>query len=210
VPISKSRALMMSPSVVTVVVGSSGEETLVREPLSTARRCQTRSRQRQGKAWLTTLPPEPPCRAQADDLALSTQKGLGDARSGTGALSCTVLSCAAWSRSLCTHQSVLMRPILLAENSVNQTLSPRPDAMPKGALEAVGTGNSVMAPLVVMRSILFPPRSVNQRLPSGPSVMPRGAQLNNGGVGQVVGSGYQSLSQGALGREGHSCCTEEA
>src|SRR5439155_905810 len=44
-----------------------------------------------------------------------------------------------------------------------------------GALEAVGTRNSVMAPAGVIRPILLPESSVNQRLPSGPAVMLSGA-----------------------------------
>src|SRR3989442_11703817 len=69
-----------------------------------------------------------------------------------------------------------MRPMLFPLPSVNQTLLPRPDAMPRGVLEAVGSGNSVMTPLVVMRPILFPLCSANQRLPSGPAVIKAGPQ----------------------------------
>src|SRR5436305_1002949 len=81
----------------------------------------------------------------------------------------------------------LTRPILFAEFSVNQRLPWGPAVMSKGTLELVGTGNSVMVPLVVIRPILFPAGlvcSVNQRLPSGPAVMPPGKQVSPQFVGR--------------------------
>src|SRR5919198_6541699 len=46
--------------------------------------------------------------------------------------------------------------------------------MPRGALLAVGIGNSVTVPAGVMRPILLALASVNQRLPSGPGVIQKG------------------------------------
>ena len=57
----------------------------------------------------------------------------------------------------------------------------------KGALPAVGTVNSVMAPAVVMRPILFFPFSVNHRCPSGPAAMPCGLAPGVG-IGNPVNS----------------------
>src|SRR5207302_1883285 len=42
--------------------------------------------------------------------------------------------------------------------------------MPSGALFALGSVYSVIAPEVVIRPTLLPPASVNQRFPSGPPV----------------------------------------
>src|SRR5207253_351677 len=64
---------------------------------------------------------------------------------------------------------VVMRPILLAENSVNHSLPSGPGATPHG-LEEVG--NSVTAPERVMRPRA--PFSVNQTLPSGPGAISNG------------------------------------
>jgi len=75
-----------------------------------------------------------------------------------------------------TVPDVVVRPILLVLNSVNQSAPSEPTAMSNGQLLAVGTGYSVIAPVVVIRPILFavPLYSVNQSAPSGPAVMPIG------------------------------------
>jgi hypothetical protein len=65
--------------------------------------------------------------------------------------------------------AVVIRPILLANCSVNQRLPSGPTAMPHGPLWGVGTGNSMMAPVGVIRPILAAEYSVNQMLPSGPA-----------------------------------------
>ena len=70
---------------------------------------------------------------------------------------------------------VVMRPIWLPLDSVNQRLPSGPAAIPKGSPLAVGIANSVMTPAVVIRPILEEERperrSVNQRLPSGPTAI---------------------------------------
>ncbi len=64
--------------------------------------------------------------------------------------------------------------------SVNQMVLSGPAVIPQGVPLDVGTGNSVIVPLVVMRpilpfwlvkSLLLSVDSVNQRFPSGPVVM---------------------------------------
>ena len=72
--------------------------------------------------------------------------------------------------------AVVMRPILLLSNSVNQRLPSGPEQMRKTRV-GVGRGNSVIVPSGVMRPILLPAFSANQRLPSGPEVMPSGVVL---------------------------------
>jgi len=51
--------------------------------------------------------------------------------------------------------AVVIRPILLAPNSVNQRAPSGPAVMPTGKLLAVGRANSVMTPAVVIRPILL-------------------------------------------------------
>jgi len=71
--------------------------------------------------------------------------------------------------------SVVMRPILLALRSVNQSLPSNPLAMPLGVPDIVGIGNWVMVgPLGVTRPIVLASGSVNHRLPSGPATMSNG------------------------------------
>src|SRR5438552_1738643 len=67
---------------------------------------------------------------------------------------------------------VVMRPILLLDDSVNQRAPSGPVVMSSGTLTAVGMSNSVKVPSEVIRPILLP--WVNQRAPSGPVVMPSG------------------------------------
>jgi hypothetical protein len=52
------------------------------------------------------------------------------------------------------------RPTWLAWASVNQRLASGPIAMPRGRLAAVGSGNSVMVPLVVIFPRALPVASV--------------------------------------------------
>src|SRR5437588_546966 len=69
---------------------------------------------------------------------------------------------------------VVIRPILLPENSVNQSAPSGPAVIPVGSLAAVGTPNSLKLPAVVTRPILLPDCSVNQSAPPGPAVIPKG------------------------------------
>src|SRR5262249_22029377 len=73
----------------------------------------------------------------------------------------------------------VIRPIFSPFCSVNQRLPSGPVVMLEGALEAVGSVNSVIAPAGVILPILFAvaANSVNQRLPSGPVVIPAGKLL---------------------------------
>jgi hypothetical protein len=72
----------------------------------------------------------------------------------------------------------VMRPILLAPNSVNHRLPSGPAAMSTGrALAVMPAPNSVTTPDGVMRPIRLPLNSVNHRLPSGPAAMPSGCAL---------------------------------
>jgi len=70
---------------------------------------------------------------------------------------------------------VVMRPIWLPLDSVNQRAPSGPAAIPKGSPLAVGIANSVMTPAVVIFPIFEEERperrSVNQRLPSGPAAI---------------------------------------
>ena len=50
---------------------------------------------------------------------------------------------------------VVIRPILLAPNSVNHRFPSGPAAMRSGVLSAVGRGNSVIVPAGVIRPILL-------------------------------------------------------
>src|SRR5579864_247234 len=81
--------------------------------------------------------------------------------------------------------AVVMRPILEVEKklSANHRAPSGPFVIPTGLELGVGSGNSVIAPVVVMRPILLPLFSVNHRAPSGPTVMPNGKALG-------VGKGY--------------------
>jgi hypothetical protein len=75
---------------------------------------------------------------------------------------------------LVTAPAVVIRPILLASASVNQSAPSEPATIPEGPLAAVGIVNSVIVPLVVIRPILLPAYSVNQR--SDPNAaMPEGS-----------------------------------
>src|ERR1022692_1578602 len=83
--------------------------------------------------------------------------------------------------------AVVMLPIFkLPPCSVNQSAPPGPLTMSQGSRPGVGSGNSVMAPLVVMRPILFPRVSVNQRAPSGPGVTEKGRL-------DLVGMSYSAI-----------------
>src|SRR5258708_7972625 len=75
-----------------------------------------------------------------------------------------------------TPPAVVILPIFFAMRSVNHSAPSGPTAMPYGSLSAVGTANSVIAPLTVIRPILLPEAadSVNHRAPSGPAVMNSG------------------------------------
>jgi hypothetical protein len=57
--------------------------------------------------------------------------------------------------------AVLIRPILLPSNSVNQSAPSGPAVMPPGSLEAVGIGYSLSVPAVPIRPILSLVDSVN-------------------------------------------------
>ena len=81
--------------------------------------------------------------------------------------------------------AVVIRPIWLPSDSVNQRLPSGPAAIPAGMLLAVGSANSVMMPAVVIRPIWLLPASANQRLPSGPAVMPTG-MLSGVGIANSV------------------------
>jgi len=70
---------------------------------------------------------------------------------------------------------VVMRPMLLPLDSVNQSALSGPEVIALGPDEEVGMGNSVMLPFVVMRPILLVLSSVNQRALSGPVMMPAGS-----------------------------------
>ena len=74
-----------------------------------------------------------------------------------------------------TTPGVVMRPILLALDSVNQSAPSGPAVIPCTALSAVGTAYSVIDPPVVMLPILLPSDSVNQSAPSGPAAIPTGS-----------------------------------
>src|SRR5437016_194321 len=82
-------------------------------------------------------------------------------------------------RNSVTTPAVVIRPILLASNSVNQRFPSGPEVISKLDVVA-GIENSVTAPAVVIRPILLRPNSVNQSAPSGPEAMPRGAAPNVG------------------------------
>ena len=86
------------------------------------------------------------------------------------------LPCAPLPQLALTHYFVVMRPILLAFSSTNQTLPSGPAVMPSGLLLVVGIPNVEKLPLGVMRPMALPSNSVNQRLPSEPAVMPSGPQ----------------------------------
>ena len=72
------------------------------------------------------------------------------------------------------HRSCTIRPIRSPPLSANHRFPSEPGAIPHGRLEAVGTGNSVILPVLVSRPTLFPVVSANQRFPSGPGAMPWG------------------------------------
>jgi hypothetical protein len=57
---------------------------------------------------------------------------------------------------------------------VNHIAPSEPGAIENGWLPGVGSGNSVVEPVVVMRAILFPRASVNHIAPSGPAAIPTG------------------------------------
>ena len=69
--------------------------------------------------------------------------------------------------------AVVIRPILLRGDSVNQRLPSGPAVMPEGSLSAVGIGNSVTTPAGVMRPILLAAFG-EPEVAVGPAVMPRG------------------------------------
>src|SRR5271154_6456012 len=68
-----------------------------------------------------------------------------------------------------------MRPILFAEDSVNQSAPSGPDVIRSSPARSVRpVVNSVAVPPVVMRPMRLPPNSVNHSAPSEPDVMPFG------------------------------------
>src|SRR5262249_25509047 len=67
--------------------------------------------------------------------------------------------------------SGVIRPILFAPNSANQTFPSAPDVIPVGTAEGVWREYSVTTPAGVSLPMRLAPLSVNQRLPSAPSVM---------------------------------------
>ena len=66
---------------------------------------------------------------------------------------------------------VVILPILLVSDSVNQSAPSGPAVMPLRPFSGPGSGYSVTTPVVVIRPILGVPFSVNQSAPSGPEVM---------------------------------------
>src|SRR5438105_1350921 len=79
---------------------------------------------------------------------------------------------------------VVIRPILLAEYSVNQRFPSEPATIrfgprPSGGSD-LGRSNSLISPLTVIRPILLALYSVNQRLWSGPTVIPTAPQSDVG------------------------------
>ncbi len=85
----------------------------------------------------------------------------------------------------------MIRPILLAWNSENQTLPSGPAASARGPLSGVGMGNSVMTPAGVILPILLPPNSPNQMFPSAPRAMARreGVGRRDRELGDLAGRG---------------------
>src|SRR5947209_6891314 len=75
-----------------------------------------------------------------------------------------------------------MAAIRFVFDSVNQRAPSWPAVISSGMLFGVGSGYSVIWPLVVIRPILLPLVSVNHRLLSGPTAMPCGLP--------PLGSGY--------------------
>src|ERR1700730_5989839 len=65
---------------------------------------------------------------------------------------------------------VVIRPILLAPNSVNHSAPSGPATIPKGWLDGDGRAKDETKPAVVIRPIAFPLFLVNHRAPSGPEV----------------------------------------
>ncbi|MGB8205840.1 MAG: hypothetical protein WCE83_14305 [Candidatus Baltobacteraceae bacterium] len=94
----------------------------------------------------------------------------------------------------------MIRPIWFTVEtpSSNQRAPSGPDAMNDGSLCAVGTGYSVIAPLVVIRPMLFPVLSPNQSAPSGPAAIPSGA-LFAVGTGNSVTAAERQMPKGADG-----------
>ena len=83
---------------------------------------------------------------------------------------------------ICGFDSVAlagMRPILLEPHSVNHSAPSGPSVIPSGSALAVGTGYSVIVPVVVIWPILSVPHSVNhsELLPAGPGAIPTGRLL---------------------------------
>jgi hypothetical protein len=77
---------------------------------------------------------------------------------------------------------VVIRPMLLVPDSVNQSAWSGPTVISTGR-DPAGRPNSVIAPPSVIRPIRFPFSSVNHTLPSGPAVIPAGWQVLPGGAG---------------------------
>src|SRR5438105_5878894 len=69
---------------------------------------------------------------------------------------------------------VVICPILLPSNSVNQRALLGPLVIARGQLPLFGSGYSVTIPLGVIFPMRFPDASVNQMFPSGPDVIPAG------------------------------------
>src|SRR5260221_9902095 len=80
----------------------------------------------------------------------------------------------------------VMRPILLALYSVNQTLPSGPNVMPHGRLWRLRVLNSVMLPLGVISPIVPFFASVNQRLPCGSAAIDPGWLLGVGMGNRVM------------------------
>ena len=70
--------------------------------------------------------------------------------------------------------SVVIRPMRLEVDGVNQSAPSGPVVMPMLFIVGVRIGNSVIVPSGVMRPTLFVSVSVNHTLPSGPAVIPCG------------------------------------
>jgi len=76
--------------------------------------------------------------------------------------------------SLVTTPAVVIRPILLVPNSVNQRAPSGPEQIPAGELPDVGPLNSLIPPPVVIRPIWLTACLVIQSAPCAPVVMPKG------------------------------------
>ena len=76
--------------------------------------------------------------------------------------------------------SGVTQPIRWTSAAENQMFPSGPSAMPSGPAAAVGSANTMIAPLRLRRPMRLPVFSVNQRLPSAPTSMPIGVLSADG------------------------------